>query len=158
VDDPQMNVRQLTGDVKKPIIVLDRLLRLSGRARIFTSCHPIIILHASHASEEKIELLKAAGAELCPVPCDAQGLLNLHDVLKFAGQHGYHHLWVEAGWRCSQSFLAQGLVNEFWLYIAKHREDVRTKPTSWVYELGQARSFDMKLYGEDVVFHLQNET
>lgn len=116
-DDPSLTVR-LPGDWTQPMrVVLDsslctpptaRMLGLPGTTRIYTS---------EAAGGSAWRALEAAGAELSRVAAGGGGV-NLAQVLDDLGALECNDVLVEAGPTLAGALAAQGLVDEFVIYMA----------------------------------------
>lgn len=118
-DDPQLNARSETETFKKPVYILDRLLRLSDKtdSRIFQTAASITLFHDPLADVQKIQKLLALNVRCVAIECPDEQL-NLQQVLSHIGNNGMHDLWVEAGSGCLQSFVEQKLLQRLILYVA----------------------------------------
>jgi diaminohydroxyphosphoribosylaminopyrimidine deaminase/5-amino-6-(5-phosphoribosylamino)uracil reductase len=119
-DDPQLNARIEAEIFKKPVYVLDRLLRLcekSDSARIFQTAASLTLFHDPMVDPKKIQKLQALNIRCIAIECHDEQL-NLQEILFHIGHDGMHDLWVEAGGICLQSFVEQKLLQRLILYVA----------------------------------------
>ena len=72
------------------------------------------------ASEDtaKIEILKAAGAEIVSMPTNKSGRIALAPVLKWLGNEDINDVLVEAGATLAGQFISQKLANQLIVYTA----------------------------------------
>ena len=115
-DDPALNAR-VDFEVVQPVkVVLDselnmpptaQMAKLPGRSLILT-CSP---------DEQKREALQAAGFEVHQLVAN-NGRLDLHAVMAFLAQQQINELLVEAGSVLNGALLAEGLVDEWVIYMA----------------------------------------
>ena len=153
-DDPRLNPRLVDPALKKPIFILDSDLRVPKAARIFDSCHPITIFH-----DETVETdvsWRTMDVVLQPVESLPSGL-DLEACLAHIGQQGYHHLWVEAGWRCTSALLKARGVNEWLCYIAANQDVGRSYPIEFVYLTDFKHKTEWGVLGKDAFFMLSKD-
>jgi diaminohydroxyphosphoribosylaminopyrimidine deaminase/5-amino-6-(5-phosphoribosylamino)uracil reductase len=119
-DDPQLNVRDPSIELlgRQPLrVVLDTRLRLTPAARMLTMPGRTVVFTAServaHAGA-----LQRAGAELVGAPLDADGHVDLQNVLAELGRRECNDVLVEAGPTLAGRFLQLGLADELIVYIA----------------------------------------
>lgn len=124
-DDPAMNVRlrnkdlKCEGKVRQPQrVVLDTVLRVSPQAKIFSRPGRCTVLTASE-DLRRIESLRSVGAEVVNIPRSAKGL-QLSEVMRFLCEREINELHVEAGPVLGGALVAEGLVDEFVVYLAAH--------------------------------------
>ncbi len=149
-DNPQLNVR-LNGNVEvKPLYLLDSRLRVPLQAQIFKTTRSVTVFHSPKASTEKLNLLKKHSIRCIAV--DQEGsFLNLKQILAVIGADGCHDLWVEAGGRCFQSFVNQGLAHQILIYVSPKvlgSEAINAFQGTWP-DFYQPQ--DWKKYGQDTV-------
>ena len=115
-DDPALNSR-VAWDVVQPVrVVLDSRLQMPVTARMATLEGRSLILTCS-PDESKRQKLQAAGFEVYRLP-ENDGHLDLHAVMNFLAQQQINELLVEAGSVLNGALLAEGLVDEWVLYMA----------------------------------------
>jgi diaminohydroxyphosphoribosylaminopyrimidine deaminase/5-amino-6-(5-phosphoribosylamino)uracil reductase len=119
-DDPLLTCR-LPGMAKQsPVrIVLDRALRLPGTSKLVHSARetPLWVMTSSLAEAPAAMKLGAAGAQVIRVAATSTPPPGLDPtaVLRALAGKGITRLLVEGGSRVASSFVAQNLVDEFWL-------------------------------------------
>ena len=119
-DDPLLTCRLPGMEARSPVrVVLDRALRISGTSRLVHSARatPLWLITSSLAEAPAAMKLGAAGAQVIRVPTTAAPPpgLDLLAVLHALAERGITRLLVEGGARVAASFVAAGLVDEFWL-------------------------------------------
>lgn len=116
-DNPQLNIRLENETFSKPIFILDSHLTLSMTAKIFETAQRIVLFHQSQPDEVRLQQLRNLNVTCIEIEHDQHGL-NLRQVLDYIGKQGVHDLWIEAGGKCFQSFLAANLLQRALIYIA----------------------------------------
>ncbi len=119
-DDPLLTCRLPGMEARSPVrVVLDRALRISGTSRLVHSARatPLWVMASNLAEAPAAVKLGAAGAQVIRVATTAAPSpgLDLSAVLHALAQRGITRLLVEGGARVAASFVAAGLVDEFWL-------------------------------------------
>ncbi len=115
-DDPSLNAR-IDEDVAQPVrVVLDthlnmpvtgQMAKLPGRSLILTCTQ----------DQQKQQTLQQAGFEVHQLPCK-NGRLDLHAVMDFLADQQINELLVEAGSVLNGTLLAEGLIDEYVIYMA----------------------------------------
>ncbi len=157
VDDPLLTVRLVRG--RNPLrVVLDGDLSLPLDRRIF-SVPPATLVFSVRGDDGKVRELERRGVEVVFVP-EADGGVDLDEVLRLLGERGVTNLLVEGGSKIHASFIRRGLFDEVQVIISpkivgrgigavslsgigRIDESVRLKPVS------------LRRLGEDVLFVLQ---
>ena len=119
-DDPLLTCRLPGMEARSPVrVVLDRALRISGTSRLVHSARstPLWVMTSNLAEAPAAMKLGAAGAQVIRVATAAAPSpgLDLPAVLHALAERGITRLLVEGGARVAASFVAAGLVDEFWL-------------------------------------------
>jgi len=115
-DNPRLDVR-LVETARQPLrAVIDSRLDTPLNARLFEVDSPVL-LFAAHPSPERIDALRARGAEVICLP-DAQGKVDLAAALAELGARQINEVHLEAGERLNASWLRTGLVDELLIYLA----------------------------------------
>src|SRR5437763_997206 len=118
-DDPLLTCRLPGMESRSPVrVVLDRSLRISGTSQLVRSARetPLWIMASTVAEAPAAAKLGAAGAQVIRVPItSATQRLDIAAVLTALSDKGITRLLVEGGARVASSFVAAGLVDEFWL-------------------------------------------
>ena len=114
-DDPQLNVRDVATTRQPLRVIVDSRLETPLQAKILQG-GPVLIA-AAVDDAEKAKLLRSAGAEVLVLP-NAQGKVELRDLLHELGRRGINEVHAEAGFKLNGSLLREGLVDELLLYLA----------------------------------------
>jgi diaminohydroxyphosphoribosylaminopyrimidine deaminase/5-amino-6-(5-phosphoribosylamino)uracil reductase len=117
-DDPLLNCRLPGMESRSPVrVVLDRSLRISGTSRLVHSARdtPLWVITSTVAEAPAAMKLGAAGAQVIRIATTSAPGLDLWAVLHALAEKGITRLLVEGGARVASSFVAAGLVDEFWM-------------------------------------------
>jgi 3,4-dihydroxy 2-butanone 4-phosphate synthase/GTP cyclohydrolase II len=115
-DDPQLNVRLVSGKNPQPVI-LDSHLRTPVSARMFQMQTPWIA--ATHpVNPGRAAVLEGRGARLLVYPSGQDGRVSLFPLLQHLSELGIQYLMVEGGAGVITSFLRERLVDLLVLTIA----------------------------------------
>jgi diaminohydroxyphosphoribosylaminopyrimidine deaminase/5-amino-6-(5-phosphoribosylamino)uracil reductase len=114
-DDPQLNVRGVETTRQPLKVVVDSRLEMPLKARLLDGGK---VLVASAADVPELSTaLRARSAEVLCLP-NAQGKVDLQELMTELGRRGVNELHVEGGFRLNGALLAAGLVDELLLYFA----------------------------------------
>jgi diaminohydroxyphosphoribosylaminopyrimidine deaminase/5-amino-6-(5-phosphoribosylamino)uracil reductase len=124
-DDPRLDVR-LVPTARQPIrVVVDSRLDISPQARLLQPPGDVWIVHAADPdwTASRRPWLDALGATLiaCPGPAKVAGgspKVDLPAMLQELARREVNELHVEAGHKLNGSFIREGLVDEFLVYLA----------------------------------------
>ena len=126
-DDPQLNVRELDVPRQPHLVVVDSRLDMPLTAKLLDTqgegeqYRQIWIYHASDLHKpqhaQKHAALTARGAQLIEMPGPG-GKVDLAGLLRDLARREINELHVEAGHKLNGSFIREGLVDEFLVYIA----------------------------------------
>jgi diaminohydroxyphosphoribosylaminopyrimidine deaminase/5-amino-6-(5-phosphoribosylamino)uracil reductase len=115
-DDPALNAR-VEGKVLQPIrVVLDTQLKMPATAKMGQLPGRSLILTCAE-DQAKQNILQASGFEVYQLP-EKNGRLDLSAVMNFLGQQQINEVLVEAGSVLNGGLLAEGLVDEYVIYMA----------------------------------------
>ena len=119
-DDPLLNCRIEGRGVRQPIrVVVDSNARLSLDSQLVKTAgeYRTIVAHTRFAPEESVKALREAGVEmlLCKVK---EGLVDVRNLLELLGQSGIDSILLEGGGSLNYTFLAEGLADELYAFIA----------------------------------------
>jgi len=115
-DNPRLDVR-LVETVLQPLrVIVDSRLDTPPGARILDAPGSVQ-LYAAQPDERRRAPLLARGAQITLVP-GPSGKVDLAAMLLDLGRAGINELHVEAGHKLNGSFVREGLVDEFLIYIA----------------------------------------
>jgi diaminohydroxyphosphoribosylaminopyrimidine deaminase / 5-amino-6-(5-phosphoribosylamino)uracil reductase len=76
-----------------------------------------VLLYAADATDQRRARLEARGAEVA-LSANPHGKVHLPDMLADLARRGVNELHVEAGHKLNGSFVREGLVDEFLVYVA----------------------------------------
>lgn len=112
-DDPQLTVRECSGQSPQPI-VLDTQLRMPSTSRLCRSqdrkCWVVTSQQHAHAVRE--------GVELIAIPTDEEGALDLRLLMQSLWQRGIRSVMVEGGAQVISAFVRAGLADAIVLTVA----------------------------------------
>ncbi len=114
-DDPQLNVRAVATPRQPLKVLIDSRLEAAPEAKLFQSGKALIF--ASGTYHVKAAQLAARGAEVVVLP-NANGKVELPQMLEELARRGINELHVEAGSRLNGSLLREGCVDELLIYLA----------------------------------------
>jgi len=115
-DDPQLNVRLVTGNDPQPVI-LDTKLRFPLRALALNSSKPPWIVTTKKCDSKKQKKLESKGARVVRLEATKRGWVNLVSLLEYLAKQKINSLMVEGGARVITSFLQEQLIDRFVLTI-----------------------------------------
>ena len=159
-DNPMLDCR-LT-EFKNPVRILpDSLASLSPESRIAQSARDIrtIVMHTDAADPAKLEQLRACGVETLACK-DDHGRVDLPDMLERLGALGIDSLLVEGGQELNGSFVDQGLVDEYYFFVAPKilggRDALSPVGGNGFAKMADARDIDIdsiRHFGPDFLLH-----
>jgi diaminohydroxyphosphoribosylaminopyrimidine deaminase/5-amino-6-(5-phosphoribosylamino)uracil reductase len=115
-DDPRLDVR-LVETARQPLrVVVDSRLETPPTARILPAPGEVLF-YAASPEPERMAALQALGAEVASMP-NAGGKVDLAALLDDLARRSINELHVEAGHKLNGSFVREGLVDEFLVYVA----------------------------------------
>jgi diaminohydroxyphosphoribosylaminopyrimidine deaminase / 5-amino-6-(5-phosphoribosylamino)uracil reductase len=115
-DDPALNAR-VDWDVVQPIrIVLDSELKMPPTSQMSKLSGRSLILTCSQ-DDYKVKILKEAGFEVYRL-ASKNGQLDLSEVMCFLATQQLNEVLVEAGAVLNGALLAEGLIDEWLIYMA----------------------------------------
>jgi diaminohydroxyphosphoribosylaminopyrimidine deaminase/5-amino-6-(5-phosphoribosylamino)uracil reductase len=115
-DDPRLDVR-LVETAKQPLrVIVDSRLDTPPTARILDAPGSVLIVAAAPDPARRAAL-EARGAQIALVP-GPTGKVDLPAMLADLAARGVNELHVEAGHKLNGSFVREGLVDEFLIYMA----------------------------------------
>lgn len=121
-DQPRLDVRLVPTTRQPPVVIVDSLLQTPLDAPIFIEGRAVHIYAASN-NGAKQQALEARGATVTYLPGVgpdglATGKVDLAAMLLDLGRREINELHVEAGHRLNGSWVREGLVDEFLVYLA----------------------------------------
>jgi diaminohydroxyphosphoribosylaminopyrimidine deaminase/5-amino-6-(5-phosphoribosylamino)uracil reductase len=119
-DDPLLTCRLPGMEAWSPVrVVLDSALRVPPTSRLVQSARatPLWVMTTSLGEAAAATMLGAAGAQVIRLAATStpRRAPNLSAVLRALAERGITRLLVEGGARVALSFVAAGMVDEFWL-------------------------------------------
>ena len=115
-DNPRLDVR-LVQTAQQPLrVIVDSRLQTPGTSRILDAPGQVLI-YAAQADAAREAALRERGAELAFAP-GSSGKVDLAAMLADLARRGINELHVEAGHNLNGSFVREGLVDEFLIYMA----------------------------------------
>ncbi len=115
-DNPRLDVR-LVATAHQPLrVVVDSRLDMPPGARILDAPGNVLV-YAAASSPDRIAALQARGADVVLLPGPG-GKVDLRAMLQDLGTRGINELHVEAGAKLNGSFVREGLVDEWLVYMA----------------------------------------
>jgi len=115
-DNPRLDVRLVDTALQPLRVIVDSRLDTPPASRILDAPGAVQI-YAAQPDDHRRAALQARGAQITLVP-GASGKVDLAAMLLDLGQRGINELHVEAGHKLNGSFVREGLVDEFLIYIA----------------------------------------
>ncbi len=113
-DDPRLSVRDVATVRQPQRVVVDSRLETPQDAKVLGAGTLIV---AAAADEARSQALQACGAEILVLP-NAEGKVELADMMHELGRRGINELHIEAGCKLNGSLLKEGLVDELLIYLA----------------------------------------
>lgn len=162
MDDPLL-LPTLVRPRRVPLrVVADEACGLSVDSRLVRSLDqgPVLLFTTKAAHPHQVEAIRRAGVEVVETASD-DGLVALRELLRELGRRQVVNLLVEGGSRLAASFLAQGLVDRFELFVASKvlgdRQAVPMFADLGIHTLADARLMRLdkvKKIGDDVLLSL----
>ncbi|PPE71606.1 bifunctional diaminohydroxyphosphoribosylaminopyrimidine deaminase/5-amino-6-(5-phosphoribosylamino)uracil reductase RibD [Caldimonas thermodepolymerans] len=115
-DDPRLDVREVQTPRQPLRVIVDSRLQTPPTARILPPPGQVLV-YAARPDEAAAQALRAAGAEVQYLP-NPHGKVDLPAMLADLAARGINELHVEAGHKLNGSFVREGLVDEFLVYLA----------------------------------------
>jgi diaminohydroxyphosphoribosylaminopyrimidine deaminase/5-amino-6-(5-phosphoribosylamino)uracil reductase len=114
-DNPQMTVRGIDTPRQPQRVIVDSKLEIALDARILQGAPCWIAAAAPDAA--KLQQLRAAGHEVLVLP-NADGKVDLPELMRELGRRQVNELHVEAGYKLNGSLVRAGCVDELLVYLA----------------------------------------
>ncbi len=115
-DDARLDVRHVDTELQPRRVIVDSRLDTPLSARILQP-PGAPLLYAAQPEAQRIDALRALGAEV-QLQAGADGKVDLPRMLEDLARRGVNELHVEAGHKLNGSFVREGLVDEFLIYMA----------------------------------------
>lgn len=113
-DNPKLNVRLSPNQQSKPVAVLDRTLKLTGKEQFFSHASRVHVFHQQQMTPK----YNLPHVFFHAIDIDEKGMLNLQVLLSELGHIGYHDVWLEAGPRLMKAFHQQKLIYKTHVFLA----------------------------------------
>lgn len=114
-DNPRLSVREVPTTRQPLRVVIDSRLETPPDAAILDGGNVLIAAAADNV--QRAAALRARGAEILVLP-NADGKVELSDLLRELGRRGINEVLAEAGTRLNGSLLREGCVDELLIYQA----------------------------------------
>ena len=114
-DNPRLTVREVPTTRQPLRVVIDSRLETPLDAAVLEGGH--VLIAAAQENAERAGALRARGAEIVLLP-NANGKVELVDLLQELGRRGINEVLAEAGTRLNGSLLSEGCVDELLIYQA----------------------------------------
>jgi GTP cyclohydrolase II len=156
-DDPKLTLRLVAG--RSPLrIVVDSQLRIPLDAKVLAADGRTIIATTPLASEERAAAIRARGAEVLRVEADADGHVDLGDLLARLRADGIRSVLVEGGRGIITAVLREHLVDRLTVCIAPKviGEGIAAVGDLHIDKLCDAMTFERAGFiasGGDVIFY-----
>ncbi len=115
-DNPRLDVRLVETAIQPLRVIVDSRLDTPPEARIL-DVPGAVQIYAAQPNEQHRAALLARGAKITLLAGPA-GKVNLTSMLLDLGRQGINELHIEAGHKLNGSFVREGLVDEFLIYLA----------------------------------------
>ena len=120
-DDPMLDVRQVPTPRQPHLVVVDSKLETPPTARLFQApaqgLARRIFIYCAASDTSRQAALEQLGATVIPLPGPG-GKVDLAAMLRDLATREVNELHLEAGHKLNGSFIREGLVDEFLLYLA----------------------------------------
>lgn len=119
-DDPRLTVRLVKGKVKQPIrVIVDSHARTPPTAKVLRAAEtPCIIATTEQVSEERVNALRQADAEVWRLPATKAGRVDLRVLLHRLAERDIVSVLAEGGAELAGALVTEGLVDRLVLFIA----------------------------------------
>jgi diaminohydroxyphosphoribosylaminopyrimidine deaminase / 5-amino-6-(5-phosphoribosylamino)uracil reductase len=157
-DDPRLDVRLVATPCQPLRVIVDSKLDTPAGARILKAPGRVLV-YAAKAEPVRAAVLQARGAEVVFAP-SAAGKVDLRAMLQDLGRRGINELHVEAGAKLNGSFVREGLVDEWLVYMAPRllgsgRDLAAFGPLASLAESIDLRWHDVERIGDDLRLRLR---
>lgn len=117
-DDPKLTVRLVPGDSPVRVVVDSRLRIPLDASLLDTADARTIVATTPLASDERVAAIRARGAEVLRVKADADGRVDLRDLLARLREEGIRSVLIEGGRGIITAALRERLVDRLTVCIA----------------------------------------
>lgn len=115
-DDPRLDVRLVDTPCQPMRVIVDSRLDTPASARILAPPGKVVI-YGAQPDGQRQAALQSQGVEIA-LAANENGKVDLTAMLSDLARRGVNELHVEAGHKLNGSFVREGLVDEFLIYIA----------------------------------------
>lgn len=156
-DNPRLTVRHAPGPSPMRVI-LDSTLRLPHDTHVLTDdAAPTLVATTTRAPEERIEAIRARGAEVLLFEPNADGRVDLAALMRHLGERGVVSVLIEGGANVITSALRNSLVDRLVVCIAPKMvgAGIEAVGNLDVLHLSDALTFAQARFthvGEDIIF------
>ena len=152
-DDPRLDVRYVETELQPRRVIVDSRLDTPLSARILQPPGAALV-YSAQPEVQRIAALRAIGVEVQLAP-GAGGKVDLAAMLEDLARRGVNELHVEAGHKLNGSFVREGLVDEFLIYMApklfgQGRELAAFGPLEQIDAAPSLRLVDVAQIGDDL--------
>ncbi len=116
-DNPRFNIRLEETSEKKPVYIMDSLLKTPSHSQIFDTASSVTFFHSAEAPLASVQLLTTKGARCVAVKKEGKGL-DWSSVLSQIAEDGHHDLWIEGGGTLFSSIVESNYLSRAYLYLA----------------------------------------
>jgi diaminohydroxyphosphoribosylaminopyrimidine deaminase/5-amino-6-(5-phosphoribosylamino)uracil reductase len=153
-DDPRLDVRHVETSRQPLRVVVDSRLDMPLQARILQSPGTVLV-YAAEPAPDRLRAFEAAGIEVVLLPSSARKVDLAAMLADLARAREINELHVEAGHKLNGSFVREGLVDEWLLYVAPRligagRELAVFGPLATLEQAIALRYTDVDRIGEDL--------
>lgn len=126
LDDPQLTVRHLNGDVSQPTrVILDSNLKISLKAKLFKEARKgghlsdiIIFTGPDVDAVKKSRFQELPGVRIIELALNDNNQLDLNDLSQKLINFDLINIMIEGGSRLNYSFLKAGLLDKYYIFIS----------------------------------------
>ena len=126
LDDPQLTVRHLNGDVSQPTrVILDSNLKISLKAKLFKEARRgghlsdiIIFTGPDVDAVKKSRFQELPGVRIIELALNDNNQLDLNDLSQKLINFDLINIMIEGGSRLNYSFLKAGLLDKYYIFIS----------------------------------------
>ncbi len=162
-DDPLMTVRadyvgiehaELCAGRKRPVYILDPMLRVSTEAKILTNADNVLVCAPGRSL--RVDLKSACKASVIEVKTNRDNRIDLGELLKYLAQQQCNEVLFECGPNLAGSLVHQGLCDELVIYIAPKmmgssaRSLLSMPEIDTMGDLFNVKVTDIRIIGDDI--------
>ena len=119
-DDPALTAREGETIVHEPLrIIVDSTARAAPGLAVFQrSGRGAFLATTNAAAASRVKSLQEMGVEICVLPADERGRVDVYSLVDALHERGVVHLLVEGGAQLLGSFFDADLIDELAIYVA----------------------------------------